>query len=242
MPIMLGTRRIDHLSPLATGRHLNGPPVNSRLLLRSSTCGRATLSSGALGHDLARRLAEPHADGPPFPRLLQAPVFITHALIAMVERTLGVFVDFAWWETGDGVGPMTAVARLLHVDDEPAMGDLVRRVAEGCGYLVEFVSDARRFRDLVSTFVPDVIVLDLLLPDTDGFELIRHLAEIHCPAAIILLSGYDEQLIHAAHHLAAGRGLEVAAALTKPVRVADLRGILSDLSQPGSGATRRKGG
>jgi two-component system OmpR family response regulator len=84
---------------------------------------------------------------------------------------------------------MAAIARLLHVDDEPAMGDIVRRVAEDCGYRVEFASDAGTFRKLVSTFAPDVIVLDLLLPDTDGFELIRYLAETHCPAAIILLAG-----------------------------------------------------
>jgi CheY-like chemotaxis protein len=130
---------------------------------------------------------------------------------------------------------MTAVARLLHVDDEPAIGDVVRRVAEGCGYQAEFTGDAGSFRELVSTFAPDVIVLDLLLPDTDGFELIRYLAEIHCPAAIILLSGYDLQFVQAAHHLAAGRGLEVAAALTKPVRATVLRGLLCDLSRSRKG-------
>jgi CheY-like chemotaxis protein len=157
----------------------------------------------------------------------------------MVERTPGVLASADYGVVGD---TMAAIARLLHVDDEPAIRDFVRRVAEGCGYQVALASDAGSFRELVSTFAPDVIVLDLLLPETDGFELIRYLAEIHCSAAIILLSGYDSQFVEAAQHLAAGRGLEVAAALTKPVRATVLRGILSDLSQSRSATIHGKDG
>jgi DNA-binding response OmpR family regulator len=67
--------------------------------------------------------------------------------------------------------------RLLMIDDEESMGTLAGRVAEEAGYDMRFVTHADAFKKAHRSFDPDVIILDLTMPDTDGFELLT----LSCP-------------------------------------------------------------
>ncbi|CAA6606463.1 Regulatory protein for cyclic-di-GMP, EAL domain [Rhodospirillaceae bacterium LM-1] len=124
----------------------------------------------------------------------------------------------------------SAKPSLLVVDDEPDFAELVEAVAEEVGYDVTVVTDPMRFplayrRDI------DVIVLDLSMPDLDGIELIRFLAENRGSSALILVSGFDNHILEAARLLAHGHKLPVIAALQKPVNLAQLKEILQTSSR-----------
>jgi CheY-like chemotaxis protein len=121
--------------------------------------------------------------------------------------------------------------RVLVVDDDPGFGEFVRKVAQGCGYHVELAGDAAAFRTAYEQSPPDLIMLDLQMPGADGVELLRILADLGCKAPILVMSGFDAKVIDTARRLGAARGLNMHRVLTKPIRAADLRGILDELKQ-----------
>ncbi|HYG29595.1 MAG TPA: response regulator [Allosphingosinicella sp.] len=119
--------------------------------------------------------------------------------------------------------------RLLIVDDEPAIAEVIESVAAGRGYEVTTTGDAEAFMAAAAALDPDVIVLDLSLPHTDGVELLRLLAESGCRARILIVSGFDERVLETSGRLGAALGLDVAGTLNKPIRVAELRSALARL-------------
>jgi EAL domain-containing protein (putative c-di-GMP-specific phosphodiesterase class I) len=113
--------------------------------------------------------------------------------------------------------------RLLVVDDEPAFGAIVKRVAQGCGFEVVVTETAGAFINASRLWHPTVILLDLKIPGSDGIELLRSLAADKCQAHIVLSSGADAKVLEAAFQLGRERGLKMGEALQKPVGVGCLR-------------------
>lgn len=120
---------------------------------------------------------------------------------------------------------MTA-PRLLMVDDNPGVGAFVREVAERLGFDMAFTDGPDAFKSLYRTFEPDLIVLDLVIPDTDGIELLQFLASEGCRAPVLLMSGINPAVLKAAVDLGEARNLNMAGTIPKPVRVPELRSIL----------------
>jgi CheY-like chemotaxis protein len=82
--------------------------------------------------------------------------------------------------------------RVLCVDDEPSVGDLLRSFLERTGdFLVEAESDGVKAVQHARLFKPDVIIMDIKMPERDGFDLVRQIREEpwlrHRP--VIFLSG-----------------------------------------------------
>jgi DNA-binding response OmpR family regulator len=119
--------------------------------------------------------------------------------------------------------------RLLILDDEPEFCEYVRTVAEEENYLVETTQDPRGFKVLFQSFDPTLIVLDLVMPEMDGFEVIRWLAEQKQPIHVVLATGYDPRYAQMADKLAVGHSKYLRLSpIAKPVRVKTLRRILRD--------------
>ena len=87
-----------------------------------------------------------------------------------------------------------ASLRLLVVDDEPELAELIAEFGRRAGYDATCTSDPDDFDRLYHDDF-DVIVLDLWMPRRDGIELLRHLAERHSRARVILVSGFDERVL-----------------------------------------------
>lgn len=121
--------------------------------------------------------------------------------------------------------------RMLIIDDEPEICDFVRDVALDVGYDVVTANRAEEFKAAFAGAATDVIVLDLTLPGTDGIELLRYLAEMGTRARILIVSGYDEGIRRMAYTIGAARGLDMAGVLPKPIRVAELRGLLAQFKR-----------
>jgi len=117
--------------------------------------------------------------------------------------------------------------RVLIVDDDPAFGDFVRKVAQGCGFEVVVARDIPMFDAAYAQGQPDLLMLDLQMPGTDGVELLRVLADRGCTAPIVVMSGVDAKVVDTARRLGAAPGLTMGQVISKPIRVADLREILN---------------
>ncbi len=85
---------------------------------------------------------------------------------------------------------------VLVIDDEPAICRTLRINLKARGYQVETAADGRTALDIAREHTPDVVVLDLGLPDLDGVEVLTRLREF-CTAPVIVLSarhGSDDKV------------------------------------------------
>jgi CheY-like chemotaxis protein len=119
--------------------------------------------------------------------------------------------------------------RLLIVDDEPRFAAFVARVAEPLGYDVEVTNHGRDFQAAYLRKRPDIVVIDMVMPDIDGNELILWLVEQRCAADIIIITGYHPDYAVNARLLAEFKGLRSVVTLSKPISVTRLREALVNL-------------
>lgn len=88
-------------------------------------------------------------------------------------------------------------ARILVVDDDPAILRVVRRSLESVGYDVEALAAGSGVVQRASEFMPDVILLDLVLPDADGIDLARRLRDSRAGIIVLSAVGDDRKKVEA---------------------------------------------
>jgi two-component system, OmpR family, response regulator len=81
--------------------------------------------------------------------------------------------------------------RILVVDDEPSIVDAVATALRYEGYEVEEATTGRDALGAVARFEPDLVVLDWMLPDTQGIEVGRRLRERGFKTAVLFLTAKD---------------------------------------------------
>ena len=80
------------------------------------------------------------------------------------------------------------------VDDEPNIIELAQVYLEREGFRIISAADGREALDSVEKHRPDLVVLDLMLPEIDGLEICRTLRKEEDPVAIIMLTARDEDI------------------------------------------------
>jgi len=118
--------------------------------------------------------------------------------------------------------------RLLVVEDEPDFRSYLQAVAEQLGFRVATVRGGREFMESYPAFRPEVVVLDLLMPDLDGIEIIRWLCGQDSAAKVLVCSGAGGVCMRAAKALAEVKGQMQVQLLAKPVLRAKLCAALLD--------------
>ena len=83
---------------------------------------------------------------------------------------------------------------VLVVDDEPNIIDLARLYLEKEGFRVKGIADGPAALQAVEQLRPDFMVLDVMLPGLDGFEVCRRLRAANNPLPILLLTARDEDV------------------------------------------------
>jgi len=119
---------------------------------------------------------------------------------------------------------------VLVVEDDPFAQDVMCSMlrAEGFSRIV-VTNNGREALDKLAdaSEVPDYLISDLFMPDTDGFEPISGLASTHYTGSLILLSGISAEMLSVASALASGLGLDVRGALVKPLHRDTLTRLLA---------------
>ena len=87
--------------------------------------------------------------------------------------------------------PKAPTARVLVVDDESSITDLVATVLRYEGFGVQTADTGRAALAAVTSFRPHLVVLDVMLPDLDGFEVQRRLAADGLRVPILFLTARD---------------------------------------------------
>jgi EAL domain-containing protein (putative c-di-GMP-specific phosphodiesterase class I)/ActR/RegA family two-component response regulator len=136
------------------------------------------------------------------------------------------------------------VKRLLVLDDDPDMCALVVGAATSAGYQATSSTD---FDGFAASLTRDtsVVVLDLMMPEVDGIQVLRYLSSQNYASDIVLISGYDKKVLKVAGQLAEALGLKLRASVQKPVNLKSLQEILSksgDTKQPSQAGARGSDG
>ena len=94
-----------------------------------------------------------------------------------------------------GSGPRSAGASVLVVDDDPGLREFIRANLEAEGYSVREAGSASEGLAALDEEPPDLILLDVLMPKMDGWEMLRRVQERHGVDAIqvIMYSGKVEE-------------------------------------------------
>ena len=107
--------------------------------------------------------------------------------------------------------------KILIIEDEPEMKKLIKQFLQDESYVVEEANNFWEGMDKITSFDYDCVLLDIMLPDGNGLELIRELKKLKKVDSIIIISAknsLDDKV----------EGLELGADdyLTKPFHLAEL--------------------
>src|SRR5271154_875685 len=94
-----------------------------------------------------------------------------------------------------------ASLRILLVDDDAGVGEFISAAAQSLNVPCTATASAAAF---MAAFTPDatLVIVDLVMPDMDGVELLRWLQRQQCKAEILLMSGMDKRVLETAVRLA----------------------------------------
>jgi CheY-like chemotaxis protein len=118
-------------------------------------------------------------------------------------------------------------ARLLAIDDHADSAELIARIAVKQGYEARAVSGPDQLRENLTHWQPDILTLDLCMPEEDGLGVFSLLEQMKFTGSIVIISGHDEWLRTSASRLASALGLQIAGNLAKPIDLKQLRELLS---------------
>src|SRR5690606_20972330 len=98
------------------------------------------------------------------------------------------------------------------------VGETIRFVAESAGMEARSFFRPQAFFEAIDDWQPTHIVLDLVMPEMDGVEIMRHLAERRCEARILILSGVGRRALDAARCTGASTPIQPTASARRPRR------------------------
>jgi CheY-like chemotaxis protein len=123
---------------------------------------------------------------------------------------------------------LTRGKRLLVIDDEGEFAEFVTAAAAELGYAVTATTRATDFQRAYREHAPDAIILDMVMPEMNGIELIEWLIGQGCKARILIVSGFNPLYPKMAQLLAESRGKLSASTLQKPVELVDISAFLNE--------------
>jgi DNA-binding NtrC family response regulator len=119
--------------------------------------------------------------------------------------------------------------KLLIVDDQRATTRLVASVAAGLGFETMAVNDASIATDSFISFRPDVLVLDLVMPEKDGLDVLNEVLLLDPDLNVVLISGYGDAWLELGQSVSEFHRRGTTEVLHKPFRAETLRATLSRL-------------
>lgn len=124
---------------------------------------------------------------------------------------------------------MHASNRILILDDQECVGITIRQMAEKIGLIAESTTCPNKFLHDAVHEPLSCLILDLIMPEVSGDQIIRELARTHSQTPLVLMSGGDRRVLWAAERAAQEHGLNVLGALEKPFFLKSFKKMLDRL-------------
>jgi CheY-like chemotaxis protein len=139
---------------------------------------------------------------------------------------------FAEWNTTTMAGVCSTMQkRLLIVDDDARLTRIVALTADTLDISTTQVNDPRRALDNFVRLRPQVLILDIFMPEQDGIDVLNEILLTGIPSKIVLTSGYSDAYLRLAEGVAKFHESGQVSILKKPFRRADLVALLTELAE-----------
>ena len=126
---------------------------------------------------------------------------------------------------------MTAQKRILVVDDEPDFATLVQGNLEKEGFLVDVAYNGVEGLEKVRSNRPDAIVLDVMMPEKDGYEVCKELKDDEglCDIPVVLLTAVASHVTSTRYTHADGMSTEADDYIAKPASAEEITSSIKRL-------------
>ncbi|HEY6432985.1 MAG TPA: response regulator [Acetobacteraceae bacterium] len=121
--------------------------------------------------------------------------------------------------------------KLLVVDDQPGMTRVVALVAGSLGFETRAVNCPFEATDAFLEFQPDIVIIDMIMPEKDGIDVLHEILVTGQACRIIVMSGLSEAYLRLSEGIARFYGREVTV-LRKPFRRGELSSMLLAAEAP----------
>lgn len=121
--------------------------------------------------------------------------------------------------------PPQAAVRVLVADDNPDLLMLMREVLQNKGYAVTTAKSGIEAFEFISTNRPDMVVLDILMPQMNGLELLQKMKEAHLNTPVLIVTAYGD-VAEATREFDNVKGI-----MLKPFHITDLLNRMNEISQ-----------
>jgi DNA-binding NtrC family response regulator len=118
--------------------------------------------------------------------------------------------------------------KLLIVDDDAGLTKAYARIGTEAGFEVCVINDPLKATEAFLAFKPDIAVIDMIMPEKDGIDVLNEVLLTGLPARIIVTSGYGDAMLRLAKGVAEFHASGRVSVLKKPIRRAELEKLLAE--------------
>jgi len=121
--------------------------------------------------------------------------------------------------------------RILIVDDEIEVCDTIKTFLTGFGHDVKTALDGKIALEIVNSFMPHLVILDVMIPDMSGIEILKKVKEIDSSIKAVMISGMQDLRV-------AKEAIDLGAIdyLPKPIEFTILHKIVKNLEKSIAGS------
>lgn len=119
----------------------------------------------------------------------------------------------------------TPTKRLLLLDDDSAVRKTLVLIGTKLGAEVSACANLAEFQHALKSFDPDILLIDLMMPDADGIDAISAIGP-QCGAAIYVITGADKRTLEASRDVLLRSGARISGFVSKPFSVSDLQKVI----------------
>ncbi len=120
--------------------------------------------------------------------------------------------------------------KLLVVDDQTGITKVIRMIAEQIGMECKALNNPATATEMFMNYKPDVLMLDMIMPDKDGIDVLNEILLTGIPAQIVLTSGFSDAYLRLAQAVARFHDAIPVAILKKPFRREELIALLTEVA------------
>lgn len=120
--------------------------------------------------------------------------------------------------------------KLLVVDDQTGITKVVEMIARQLGLNVRSLNSSAQATETFIAFKPDVLILDMIMPEKDGIDVLNEVLLTGIPVKVILTSGFSDAYLRLAEGVARFHENPNVSILRKPFRREELIRLLTELT------------
>jgi CheY-like chemotaxis protein len=131
--------------------------------------------------------------------------------------------------SGIAVGGAGMAKKLLVIDDQAGITKVVEMIARQLGLDARSLNSSAQATDVFIEFKPDILMIDMIMPEKDGIDVLNEVLLTGLPVKVVLTSGFSESYLRLAEGVAKFHDNPNVSTLRKPFRREELVQLLTQL-------------